>query len=126
MKKNLWSKWIPAFVIMLVIFLFSSQPSSNLPDFDWADRIVKKGGHMVGYGLLALSCWYPFAWVRGKRWLAWLLAILYAASDEIHQSFVPGRFPSIWDVLVFDNLGALTTLWLAEKRFNQKRPDVSA
>jgi VanZ family protein len=70
--------------------------------------------------------WYTFAWVRGKRWLAWLLAILYAGSDEIHQSFVPGRYPSIWDVLVFDNLGALTTLWLAEKRFNQKRPDVSA
>jgi len=47
--------WIPALLIMSVIFWFSSQPSSNLPNFDWADKAIKKGGHMFGYALLAWS-----------------------------------------------------------------------
>ena len=57
--------------------------------------------------------------------MAWLLTILYALTDEYHQSFVAGRHPSIWDVLVFDNLGALLALWLTANRLKQKRPDES-
>ena len=111
---------------MSVIFLFSSQPSEKLPDFSWADRIVKKGGHMLGYGLLAMSYWNAFSWDRRKRPLAWLLAVLYAATDEFHQSFVSGRHPSVWDVLIFDNLGALISLWFAGLFIKQKRPDKDA
>ena len=113
-------RWIPSLLVMLVIFVFSSQPSDNLPDFDWADRIVKKGGHIAGYGLLALSYWYAFAWVGNRRWLAWLLAVLYACTDEFHQSFTHGRFPSVLDVLIFDNLGALISLWLADIYIKRK------
>ena len=69
---------------------------------------------MVGYGLLALSYWYAFAWAGNRRWLAWLLAVFYACTDEFHQSFTQGRHPSMWDVLIFDNLGALVSLWLAD------------
>jgi len=116
-------RWVPALVVMLVIFLFSAQPSDSLPDFDWADRIVKKGGHMVEYGVLVLAYWYAFAWTGSRRWLAWLLTFLYACTDEFHQSFVPGRHPSVWDVLIFDNLGALISLWLADRYIKQKRPD---
>ena len=111
---------------MSVIFLFSSQPSEKLPDLGWADRLFKKGGHMFGYGLLALSYWNGFGWDRRKRPLAWLLAVLYATTDEFHQSFVSGRHPSMWDVLIFDNLGALLSLWLAGLFIKQKRPDESA
>ncbi len=46
-------------------------------------------------------------------WLALLLALIYAASDEFHQSFVPGRHPSWVDVLGFDGGGALIALGLA-------------
>jgi VanZ family protein len=105
-------RWLPALLTMLTIFLFSAQSSSNLLPFDWADRIIKKGGHMIGYAMLALSYWRAFYFRQEKWWLAWCLAILYAVTDEFHQSFVPGRFPSIWDVLVYDNLGALISLWL--------------
>ena len=92
---------------MLIIFLVSAQASSELPSFGWAERIVKKGGHMIGYALLAISYWRGLLFKPEKWWLAWCLAILYAMTDEFHQSFVPGRFPSIWDVLLFDNLGGL-------------------
>jgi len=104
--------WLPALLVMLAIFLVSAQPSSNLPNFAWADRVIKKGGHMVGYAFLAVSYWRVLGFRPEKRWLAWCFSVLYAVTDEFHQSLVPGRFPSVWDVLVFDNLGALVSLWL--------------
>ena len=97
---------------MITIFLFSAQSSSDLPNFDWADRIIKKGAHMTGYALLAVSYWRVLGFWQEKWRFAWCLAVLYALTDEFHQSFVPGRHPSIWDVVIYDNLGALVSLWL--------------
>ena len=97
--------------MMIIIFWFSSQPSSNLPNFDWADKAIKKGGHMLGYAILSWSYCYALDMKPNKRWLAWLFAILYAVTDEYHQSFVTGRYPSAWDVFVFDSLGALLPIW---------------
>jgi len=108
--------------MMVVIFLFSAQSSSQLPNFDWADKFVKKGGHVIGYAILALLYWRAFEFKRNKRWVAWLLVLLYASTDEFHQSFVPGRHPTIWDVMIFDNLGALISLWLVARHRKQKRP----
>ena len=90
--------WWPAVVMMLVIFAFSSIPSRELPNFSWADLFVKKGGHMLGYALLALAYARALGWDRKRWWLPWVLAILFAATDEFHQSFVPGRHPSPVDV----------------------------
>lgn len=104
-------RWLPALCMMISIFIFSAQTSFFLPDFGWADLIIKKGGHMIGYALLSLSFWYAFEWKSDKSWLAWVLAVLYAITDEIHQAYVPGRNPSVWDVVIFDNLGALIAIW---------------
>jgi VanZ family protein len=105
-------RWLPALFFMVVIFSFSSQPGSDLPNFlDW-DFVVKKSGHAIGYGLLALSYFHFFNYDKKRYWLAWLLAIVFAITDEFHQSFVAGRHSSAFDVLVFDNLGALFGLWL--------------
>ena len=41
------------------------------------------------------------------------MAILYAMTDEYHQMFSKGRTPSLVDIFLFDNLGALIGLWLA-------------
>ena len=67
---------------------------------------------MLGYAMLSWSYCHALDMKPSKRWLAWLFAILYAVTDEYHQSFVTGRHPSAWDVLVFDNLGALITMLL--------------
>jgi VanZ family protein len=104
--------WLPAILMMAVIFLVSSEPSSALPNFSWADTFVKKGGHMLGYGILAWSYWRGLRYRLRMRPLAWLLAVSYAVTDELHQSFVPGRHPSPVDVLLFDGLGALFALTL--------------
>ncbi|MCI0551126.1 MAG: VanZ family protein [Anaerolineae bacterium] len=113
-------KWLPSILLMGLIFWFSAQPSSDLPNFDWADKAIKKGGHILGYAMLAWSYWYALDWQPNKPWLAWLFAILYAVTDEYHQSFVPGRYSSAWDVFVFDNLGALIALSIAGKQKKRK------
>ena len=100
-------RWLPALIVMLIIFIFSSQPSDNIPNFDWADKIVKKGGHIIGYASLALMFWHAIEMQSTKWWLAWLLAVLFGISDEFHQSFVPGRHASPVDVILYDNVGAL-------------------
>jgi VanZ family protein len=97
---------------MLAIFVLSGQPASSLPNFGWADLLVKKGGHVLGFGLLAVMYWRGLLWERASAPLAWLLAIVYALSDEVHQAYVAGRHPSAVDVLLFDSAGAAAALWL--------------
>jgi len=119
-------RWGPAFLLMAVIFGFSSITSESLPNFGLLDYIVKKGGHAFGYGLLALS------YLRGlkgnsshveARWfyIAWVLVVLYSTTDEFHQSFVSGRHPAMTDVMI-DSSGAALALWLASRYYKQKRP----
>ncbi|HET6594476.1 MAG TPA: VanZ family protein [Anaerolineales bacterium] len=110
--KQIVLRWLPALLVMLMIFLFSARTRAELPDFHTADRIVKKGAHMAGYAFLAAAYWRAFDFRQKRWWLAWGMAVMYAMTDEFHQSFVPGRSPSIWDVLLFDNLGALVSLCL--------------
>ncbi len=115
MKKflSIVPRWLPALVLMIVIFIFSSLPSANLPHFDLFDTFIKKGGHVIGYALLAMAFLY---WFPNAPKKAFLLTVLYACTDEFHQSFVAGRGASLWDVILFDSTGALFGLWLASKR----------
>jgi len=119
-------RWGLALLMMAAIFGFSSIPSSGMPDFGLLDLIVKKGGHALGYGLLALAYLYG---LRGggdeiaPRWpfMAWMMAVVFSTTDEFHQSFVPGRHPAATDVLI-DSVGAALTLFLANRYYKQKRP----
>lgn len=106
--KSILPRWLPALTLMLVIFLFSSRSSNELPNYGSWDYFVKKSAHAVGYGLLSLS--YLHALPKKNYFLAWILALLYSTTDEFHQSFVPGRSPSLIDVFVFDNIGAMIAL----------------
>src|SRR5574341_956495 len=118
--KQILRRCFPALLIMSLIFWSSSRPSTELPVFGAVDFIVKKSGHILGYGLLALTYWFALG-IEGKwRWLVWFLAIIYAVTDEYHQSFVPGRYASVWDVAIFDNLGVLLALWWTKKYFKQR------
>jgi VanZ family protein len=108
--------------MMAVIFTASATPSTRLPNFGLVDIIVKKSGHVIGYGLLALAFWYALRVEPRQLWLAWFLAILYAATDEFHQSFVFGRHPSWVDVLAFDGGGALIFLLVTNWWRTRKQP----
>ncbi len=75
-----------------------------------------------------MPCWRRcFGWrcaarpllARRAAPIAFVVAVLYAVSDEFHQSFVPGRYPDIRDILV-DAAGVLAALlllrWWARRR----------
>jgi hypothetical protein len=116
--KNFLYHWGVSILLMAIIFIFSATPATNLPNFGSFDYWVKKGGHVVGYGLLSLSFWHGLKLDNKLIWWAWFLAVVYAISDEFHQSFVPGRHPSPLDVALFDATGAAITLWIKNKLFS--------
>lgn len=110
--RQVTSRWGASILLMIAIFAVSAQPVSSLPRFGWADLLVKKGGHVLGYGMLSLAYWRGFNWQRRRVVVAWLMALAYAVTDEVHQAFVPGRHPSPVDVLLFDGGGAALGLLL--------------
>ncbi len=112
MLKKTLLRWLPAVIIMTVIFVLSSTSSQDLPNFGLLDFLVKKAGHTCGYGLLALAYWFGLRFDKRRWWLAILLAVLYATTDEFHQSFTAGRNPSLRDVFLFDGGGALLAVAL--------------
>jgi VanZ family protein len=120
-SQNRIFRWLPAALMMLAIFLYSAGPALDIPQ-SGLRLFVNKSGHVIGYAMLALSYWRGFNFNANKRWGAWLLAVLYAMTDEFHQSFVPGRHSSLFDVLVYDNLGACIGMLLAGLSLKQKQP----
>lgn len=122
-QRSVWVQWGPAAIVMVLIFLFSSIPSTGLPSFGAFDLPAKKGGHMLGYALLGLAFLHGIGWDSpGAGRQAWLLAVLYAVTDEYHQSFVPGRGPWVMDILI-DGAGAFLGLLLARLLKSRARYD---
>lgn len=112
------SRFLPPVVVMLAIFFLSSQPSSVFTRYTWWDAAWENGGHLLGYALLGAAWQYAL-----RRPLpAWGWSVLYAFSDEWHQSFVPGRTADWRDILV-DALGAALAVWLLSRHAarSQKR-----
>jgi VanZ family protein len=107
--RGLISRWGLAVLMMVVIFTASSFPSRDLPNFGLWDRLVKKGGHMLGFALLAVAYARGLAGearpTRRQLLMAVVLAGLYAITDEFHQLFVAGRGATATDVLI-DTVGA--------------------
>jgi len=101
--------WVPVIVWAGLIFALSAQANLSLVPDAGLDFVVRKFGHTVVFGILALLLWRALA--ATTRWRgpwAWglALAVLYAATDELHQAFVETRHPSILDVGI-DAAGAL-------------------
>lgn len=121
---------------MGVIFYFSSQPAvesaglsgglfrqiqefiADIPVMghflagSFTEHLLRKGAHMTEYavlGILLVLCMYeyiPEKWKKFRLPCAWIIGILYACTDELHQRFVPGRSGEIRDVMI-DSAGVL-------------------
>ena len=89
-------------------------PNITYSQLEMAHFIGRKGAHMTEYAFLALLLLRALSIDRGdaRKWIssAWVLAAAYSASDEFHQTFVPGRDGSVTDVLI-DSAGAALGLF---------------
>ncbi|MEJ0088912.1 MAG: VanZ family protein [Limisphaerales bacterium] len=142
--------WLPVLVWMMVIFsasgdMHSAEHSSRFvePLLHWlfphmsqinVDKIhyiIRKCGHLTEYALLALLVWRALHLTKNKlpRW-SWpkvggtlLVVFLFAASDEVHQSFVPTRTAQVSDVFI-DMAGSalgLLFLWFVHRILNHRQ-----
>jgi VanZ family protein len=115
MIKNFFYFQFPWQFLMVAIFIQSSSSSLKLTDidFDLADKLL----HFFVFGILGILT------ARGLRnsknrilsenYWSWtlLICIVYGASDEIHQYFVPGRYSS-WGDWIADSLGIIFMVWI--------------
>ncbi len=74
--------------------------------------VIRKLAHFSEYAVLGFALLLHIHQIEKRTlvrlpWLwAWCVGVLYAASDELHQGFVPGRSPGVMDVLI-DSLGVM-------------------
>jgi VanZ family protein len=135
---NILKSWLPVLLWMALIYtassdLMSSEHTSRFlvpflrwlkPDISGATIaqihfLLRKGAHLAEYAILAVLLWRGFRWQRvGVRESLWpqaasalALTIVFAATDEWHQSFIASRGALPVDVLV-DSCGAALGLAL--------------
>lgn len=116
------SVWLPLVLWMALIFWLSCQPA--LPDpadmLSLPDDLINYPAHALEFAVLALLAWRARnSWAAGRPASsslsslvhAGLFSAVYAASDEMHQWFVPGRESSLADWLA-DAVGIAITIGL--------------
>lgn len=124
--------WLPVLIWMALVFSASADTKSShtsslligplvkflLPNIsevrlEQIVSAVRKAAHLTEYAVLSwllaralLRPGTPWGhWDRKAALLAWLIASLYAASDELHQAFVPNR-QGRWPDVCLDSFGA--------------------
>lgn len=125
-EKHLMMRWLfnwgPAILTMGLIFIASSTSGSDIPDFGVMNPLFMNGGHFVGYALLGAAFLHALnrqgSLGRSRFLTAGVLVVLYAISDEWHQSFTPDRHPSLTDIFI-DTAGGylgISCLYFIRKR----------
>jgi VanZ family protein len=87
--------WLPVVAWAALIFAFSSVPDLGTGLGGW-DLVLRKVAHAAEFAVLGALLQRAV----GKPIVAFALGALYAISDELHQSFVPGRLGSPIDVAI--------------------------
>jgi VanZ family protein len=122
MMNNLWLRWGAVLAWMGLIFFLSAQ--SRLPNLSpsLSDALQDIVGHFVGYAVLAALLHWALSGLgtRHATLLTLVIVLLYACSDEFHQSFVPGRHPDLFDI-VTDLVGAAFALLAINLRRSRSR-----
>lgn len=113
--------YLPSLLWASLIFVLSNQ--QKLPGFDLSlvDFIFKKSAHIFVYAVLYYMLFLaylktnPSQPLNKKHYLIPLIiGIIYALSDELHQSTVKGRYPNVRDV-AYDFLGMMSILLHQQK-----------
>ncbi|MCD6413737.1 MAG: VanZ family protein [Elusimicrobia bacterium] len=113
-----WVYWFAAIFWARLIYFFSSIPGISTGLGFW-DFILRKCAHMFEFAylciLLVLGLRKTFDISHSKTFfLAGFASLLYAASDEFHQTFVANRDGNLGDILI-DSAGILIAILFIEK-----------
>jgi hypothetical protein len=138
-QPNLFRAWWPAAVWIGLISIestdmFSSNNTGSmlyalltrifgpidLYDFLIFHHYLRKTGHVVGYGMLALlllrgwraTLGYSRELLMRASVLSWIGTAFVASMDEWHQSFIPSRTGTVRDVIL-DSVAGLVFLFIA-------------
>jgi len=105
----------------MLIFYFSSLPAGATGPDTLLFKVISKMSHFIIFGILSILYLFSIKWKKpledtgkGVFILSLLLSVIYAATDEYHQSFSNGRYARFADVLL-DASGAMTFLAVAYK-----------
>ena len=130
-------KWLPVVVWASVIFFFSTEhfsapqssrilepllrwlfPAIALEQVAFVQIAIRKLAHWLEYFILAVLLYRALHAESGGRSsvrpAAWTItfALVWAATDEFHQSLVPSRSASIVDVMIDGLGGVFGTFWM--------------
>jgi VanZ family protein len=92
-------------------------------------HLIRKSGHFLGYGALGLAwlrAWWmtlPYSKFHVDAGLALLGTAFIASCDEFHQTLLPNRTGTPWDVLL-DCCGALVMQWIVFIAMRLFRPSL--
>lgn len=101
---------LPLFLYLILIFILSS--ISHYPDeitwvFSFDKCVHALEYYLLGYLLMRVLVTSPHRVFSGAAVAcAIVFGMLYALTDEWHQSFIPGRYASGFDLL-FDGVGVV-------------------
>lgn len=124
-------KYISVFLVvvwMIVIFMMSSFTASESSDqsnfivelivsifkfnnIELISLIVRKLAHFIEYFILGLLVFNMIRCYDKRIYIAIIICVLYAISDEIHQLFVVGRSCQIMDMFI-DSIGSFSGILL--------------
>jgi len=102
--------WLPVVAWAALIFALSAIPDLGTGLGGW-DLVLRKLAHVAEYAVLGAL----LVRATGRSGLALALGVLYATSDEIHQTFVDGRAGRPLDVLI-DTAGLACGIALWQSR----------
>lgn len=118
--------WPIAAALLFMATIFWASSRTSLPSVMFPTVGMDKLYHGIAYAVLGwlLAGGFSF-WLRSPYWVVWsatVVGALYGFSDELHQSFVPGRDASGGDVIA-DVIGAFVgaMLWWVGWRWRQLR-----
>jgi VanZ family protein len=115
---------LPPLVVMVLIFFLSSQQSDG--SHGVIELLLRKLAHVTEYGILTLCWWRALRGLgvgrdyRATVTLAVGMALAYAATDELHQTFVRGRHGTPVDVLI-DGIGMAIAVLILLRVYARRR-----
>jgi len=106
------SPWLPTIFWMAFIFFLSQRQTTGISGTRTQRFFFFKTLHLIEYTILFLLSLFSFIKTKiNKKPLvsAFILSLVYAFSDELHQYLVPGRTARFSDILI-DLLGIIIGL----------------